>query len=187
MRCPLRLQSLSIARCALLTNTHLASLLLTSPAICTLTELSLYGDTTYPSPLTPADLRAILIPAPCKLTVSLRFLDISLDDAFLADVPAQLGLRLLGLPYIPAVVLDVVKRFVGDKARGVEVLTLVLTMRELEVGAGVRGVRKAVVLQSMVVGPLIATPLRLRGVEVGSAGALSAAPDDTWSWRVVCG
>jgi hypothetical protein len=137
-----RLRSLSLGRCVLLTGASVRDLLVESPTTRGLTELALYADLTYGSPLAVDDLRAIMARAACFASGTLVYLDLSgapLTSELLLDVcPPQGALRSLGMSYVReggGLEVGVVREFLRRKAPGVEVLTLAGTCPELEVGA----------------------------------------------------
>jgi hypothetical protein len=133
-----RLQSLALARCIKLTSASIKNFLVDTPVTSHLTELNLYGDMTFSSPLTELDLRDILTLAPCFLSGNLLYLDLSsapiTEDILLNACRPQLSLRSLGLSHIPSLELKAVSEFIENKAPNVEVLTLVGTSPELDCG-----------------------------------------------------
>jgi hypothetical protein len=133
-----RLQSLALARCIKLTSASIKAFLVDTPVTSQLTELNLYGDMTFTSPLSSVDLRDILTLAPCFLSGNLVYLDLSsaplTEDILLNACRPQLKLRSLGLSHIPTLELKAVSQFIEVKAPYVEVLTLVGTSPELDCG-----------------------------------------------------
>ncbi|KAJ2997186.1 hypothetical protein NUW54_g7153 [Trametes sanguinea] len=71
-----RLQSLALERCNWLTGESIQRFLVDAPAAQDLRELSLYGDWTFPSPLTEEQLREIVERAPCFKNGQLVYLDL---------------------------------------------------------------------------------------------------------------
>lgn len=146
---PMRLKALSLARCRLVTAASILGLMcgdcppLTTLAgltddddeswgsgevVSELTDLSLFGDRTYPSPLEPPELRLIVSASPAFRSGRLRALDLSstpMTDAILQElVPTQPHLLQLGLAYCRSITMQGVATFLCDKAQGVEVLDL---------------------------------------------------------------
>ncbi|KAF9815606.1 hypothetical protein IEO21_04466 [Rhodonia placenta] len=172
-----RLRSLALERCNWLTGDSIRSFLVHAPAARDIEQLSLYGDWTYPSPLSEEELQDVLAHAPCFTSGRLVFLDISsvpLTDAMLQDVFApQPRLRSLGLSHIPDLDLGAVAEFLKTKAPQVEVLTLVSTSSAL--GSGPRGVplrQAAINLHSRLVWPLCTPPFSLSGATQKAATQL---------------
>lgn len=205
----LRLKSLALARCIKLTSESITSFLVDSPVTRALTELNLYGDMTYLSPLVPADLLKIVSAAPCFLSGALVYLDLSsapLTPEILSAAKPQPALRSLGLSHILHLPLRAVSAFVADKAPHVEVLTLVHTSPELDCGirlpvpdprASTR--QSTIALHAQLIRPLCAPPFafslspaaeapppptRVRVIELAPAmlGGLGAGAG---AWRIV--
>lgn len=155
----MRLKSLSLARCRLMTGAALVGLLCgdcppftsipsttsssaddpsnasapgswgSGAVVSTLTDLSLFGDSTYPSPLTQPELHLILTRSPAFTpTPTLRSLDLSstpLTDSFLAvSFPALPHLQELGLANCRLITFRGVGQLLEDRVPGVEVLDL---------------------------------------------------------------
>lgn len=133
-----QLKSLALARCIKLTSASIKSFLVDTPVTSQLTELNLYGDMTFSSPLTEPDLRDILTLAPCFVSGNLVYLDLSsaplTEDILLNTCRPQLKLRSFGLSHIPSLELKAVGEFIQSKAPNVEVLTLIGTSPELDCG-----------------------------------------------------
>lgn len=133
----LRLKSLSLGRCIRLTGASIRDFLVYAPVTRDITELSLYGDGTFPCPLSKDELRELLASAPCFTSGNLVYLDLSsavLDREILGRVPPQPRLRSLGLSSIPDLSLEAVATFLKGQAPNVEVLTLLGTSPELGYG-----------------------------------------------------
>lgn len=133
----LRLTSLSLGRCIRLTGPSIRDFLVFAPATRQITELSLYGDGTFPCPLSKDELREVLTLAPCFTSGKLVYLDLSsaeLDEGLMGCIPSQPCLRSLGLSSIPDLSLDTITSFIKTKAPNVEVLTLLGTSPELGYG-----------------------------------------------------
>ena len=159
----IHLQSLALERCNWLSGESIRNFLVEAPAACDLRELSLYGDYTYPSPLSEDDLRDILTLAPCFKNGQLAYLDLSstpLTRELLLEVcPPQPRLRSLGLSHIRNVELGVIAQFLTTKASNVEVLTLVTSTPELGYGGPVVSARQATIaLHAQLVRPLCTPP-----------------------------
>jgi hypothetical protein len=146
----MRLSALSLAKCRLATGEAVVGLLcgdcppFTSMAAMTedmedeswgsgevvmdLIDISLYGDATYPSPLSSAELRLILTVSPAFTMGRLRTIDLSstpLTDALLEEhFPPQPHLIELGLSNCRGITIKGVAQLLIEKAPGVEVLTL---------------------------------------------------------------
>ncbi|KAF8440548.1 hypothetical protein L210DRAFT_3401368 [Boletus edulis BED1] len=166
---PVRLHSLALARCTRLTGESIRNFLVRAPAAARIQELTLYGDQTFPSPLSTEDLSEIFTLAPCFLSGELTYLDLSsapITKELLQECRPQPKLRSLGLSYIPQLDLKAITTFIKTKAMGVEVLTLVSTSPELDwsrAGAGMGGPRgsarqASLALHTQVIGPLCTPP-----------------------------
>lgn len=143
----MRLRALNLARCRLMTGAAIVGLLcgdcppFTSMAgmeadeqwgsgevVADLTDLSLFGDGTYPSPLSQPELRLVISISPAFTSGLLRYLDLSstpMTDAFLLEhFPRQPHLLELGLANCRGITMRGVAQFLVEKAPGVEVLDL---------------------------------------------------------------
>ncbi|KAM0790924.1 hypothetical protein ACM66B_004231 [Microbotryomycetes sp. NB124-2] len=143
----MRLKSLNLARCRLMTGEALVGLLcgdcppFTSLAemnegeswgsgeiVSDMTELSLYGDSSYPSPLSTPELKLIISISPAFTGGHLRYLDLGstplTDTLLLEHFPYQPHLIVLGLANCRQITMQGVTSFLVDKAPGVEVLDL---------------------------------------------------------------
>jgi hypothetical protein len=206
-----KLRSLALARCILLTGESIKNFLIHAPAAARIEELTLYGDCTFPSPLSTEDLEEIFSRAPCFTSGELTYLDLSsapITKELLHDVcKPQPKLRSLGLSYIPDLELGAIAQFILNKAVNVEVLTLISTSPELDwerAGAG-RGaprssaLQASIALHSQVIGPLCTLPhtsilsttrivpqarTRLRVIEL-SATVLRSLGTGAGTWRVI--
>ncbi|THH12718.1 hypothetical protein EW146_g7434 [Bondarzewia mesenterica] len=130
----IHLRSLSLGRCIRLTGESIRDFLVSAPAAHDITELNLYGDGTFPCPLSPSELRDILTSAPCFTSGGLVYLDLSsapLNREHLEVMVPHTKLRSLGLSYIPNLELNAIADFMRLKAINVEVLTLLGTSPEL--------------------------------------------------------
>ncbi|KAI9439937.1 hypothetical protein H4582DRAFT_1944039 [Lactarius indigo] len=197
----MRLQSLSLARCVRLTGSSIRNFLMSAPAARHIKELNLYGDSTFPNPMSADQFRDVFTMAPCFTTGELVYLDISsapVDQELLDTMPAQAKLRSLGLSYIPGLPLKAVSEFLRNKAAQVEVLTLIGTSPEL---VRVQPRQASIVLHSQVVRPLCTPPFhfglspdtpspstqpptRLRVIELATS-LLSALGGGAGHWRIV--
>ncbi|KAI0661483.1 hypothetical protein C8Q70DRAFT_1043480 [Cubamyces menziesii] len=154
-----RLQSLALERCNWLTGESIRNFLVEAPATQDLRELSLYGDWTFPSPLSEEQLRDIVEFAPCFKNGQLVYLDLSsapVTREILLDVcAAQPRLRSLGLSYIRNLELGAIVEFLRTKANNVEILTLVSSTPELSVASS----RQATIaLHTQLIRPLCTPP-----------------------------
>ncbi|KAF9565231.1 hypothetical protein CPC08DRAFT_704764 [Agrocybe pediades] len=206
----IRLKSLALSRCIKLTSESITNFLVDSPVTSQLTELNLYGDMTYVSPLLRDDLLKIVTLAPCFTSGNLIYLDLSsspLDRDILEKCKPLLKLRSLGLSNILHLQLKAVSEFVKSKAPNVEILTLINTSPELDCGirlpaADVRSATRqsTTALHAQLIRPLCSPPFsfslsqpnapaqppptRLRVLELSTAmlGGLGAGAG---SWRII--
>lgn len=195
----LRLYSLSLSRCVRLTGQSIHKFLLRAPGARTICELNLYGDGTYPCPLSNDELRDLVSSAPCFTSGALRYLDLSsapIDNTILSAFVIQPALRSLGLAHVPSLPLDALATFLPTKAPAVEVLALSNSGVELGYGSQVVSVRSAsLALHTKLINPLCMPPFtlsgparppptRLRVIEL-AAPLLTALGRGGGSWRVV--
>lgn len=206
----IRLRSLSLARCIRLTGESIKSFLIHAPAASQIQELSLYGDQTFPSPLSADDLEEIFTLAPCFISGELTYLDLSsspVTGELLDKCRPQWKLRSLGLSYIDNLELDVIAQFIKTKAHNVEVLTLISTSPDLEwgrTGAGFQAPRgtarqTSLALHTKIISPLCTlprtsflapqpdsqqAPTRLRVIEL-SMSALVSLGAGAGTWRII--
>ncbi|BGP42401.1 hypothetical protein JCM10450v2_006495 [Rhodotorula kratochvilovae] len=163
---PMRLKALSLARCRLVTGPALLGLFcgdcppLTTLAglsddddeswgagevVSELTDLSLFGDGTYPNPLEAPELRLVVSASLAFRSGRLRTLDLSstpmTDELLLELMPPQPHLIELGLAHCRAISMQAVASFLGHKAPGVEVLDLSHSCPSL-VGQGISSRRR---------------------------------------------
>lgn len=201
-----RLKSLALARCVKLSSESVRDFLVHSPVTAQLKELNLYGDMTYQPPLTQEHLLELVISAPCFLSGELQYLDLSgapLTKDILARFKSQPHLRSLGLSYLPNLELKAIQRFMLEKSPNVEVLTLINTAPELDLGLRPNSTntpRNAVInLHTHLIRPLstppfsfsisspsgpLPPPTRLRVVEL-STGMLGALGAGAGAWRII--
>ncbi|GJE96598.1 hypothetical protein PsYK624_127970 [Phanerochaete sordida] len=173
-----RLKSLGLERCNWLTGESIRKFLVDSPVTADLEELSLFGDWTFPSPLTEEDMSTIFSKAPCFRSGKLVYLDISSTpttrEMLLTVCAEQPRLRSLGISYIRRLELGAVTAFLKTKARHVEVLTLVMTSPELGYADVFVPPRSATIaLHTKLIGPLCTAPFSF---SVSSARAPAAQP-----------
>jgi hypothetical protein len=206
-----RLHSLALARCTRLTSESIKNFLVHSPVTSRLQELSLYGDTTFPSPLSEDDLRVIFSLAPCFTSGNLVYLDLSsspvTEDMLLDSCRPQPKLRSFGLSYIPDLALAAIVQFLRAKASNVEVLTIAGTSPELDctlrttaAGIPLGSPRMAsIALHTQLIRPLCTPPFefslssspstkpavtRVRVIEL-STQLLGALASGAGPWRVI--
>jgi hypothetical protein len=208
----MRLKSLALARCPRLTGDDIVYFLTSTPVTACLTELNLYNDQMYVSPLSSDDLARMFARAPCFASGKLIYLDLS-NAPLTADLlrtfcPPQSSLRSLGLSFIPDLPLPAIADFLRTKAPNVEVLTLIATSPELECGVRVgpgpfppvtlRGSPRqaSVALHaqfiqplctkpfSLMGAPIVPPPTRLRVIEL-SMQLLTSLGAGAGSWRIV--
>lgn len=132
-----RLKSLALSRCVRLTSESIRDLLVDCAVTSEITELNLFGDHTFSSPITEEDLETIVTKAPCFTSGRLVYLDLSsspVTEHILVHTPSQSSLRSLGLSFIPDLGIESIAAFVEAKAKNVEVLTLLGTSPELSCG-----------------------------------------------------
>ncbi|GAA5860113.1 hypothetical protein JCM8547_009184 [Rhodosporidiobolus lusitaniae] len=169
---PMRLKALSLARCRLITGPALLGLFcgdcppLTTMAgisddgsdeswgagevVSELTDLSLFGDGTYPCPLERPELRLVLTVSPAFRSGNLRTVDLSsapMTDQFLLEsFPPQPSLLELGLASCRSITMQAVSTFLQTKAPGVEVLDLSHSCPS-NVGSGISSRRRTTIGQ----------------------------------------
>ncbi|KAI5892064.1 uncharacterized protein SCHCODRAFT_02625189 [Schizophyllum commune H4-8] len=204
-----RLRSLALARCVRLTGESITDFLINSPVTSELTELNLYGDATFISPLSEDDMMRLVTQAPCMTRGELAYLDVSstpMTAEHLAALRPQPKLRSLGFSHLSELPLPSISDFLANKAPNVEVLTLVGTSPELVYAlrpSAPRGsVRTAsIALHTHVIRPLCtppfvsclagpadapppAPPTRLRVIELSTA-MLTALGAGAGAWRII--
>lgn len=199
----MRLTSVALGRCVRLTASSIVDFLVFGQSTASLTQLSLYGDATFPSPLEEADLVRIVTEAPCFLSGKLQYLDISstpLTSDVLSRIQPQPALRSLGLSHMLSLPLRAVAEFLELRAPRVEILCLVNSTPEL---AGPTASKRDInmSLHCKLIQPLCMAPFsiswgseptppkppttNLRVVELGT-GTLSALSGGVFeAWRVV--
>lgn len=200
----MRLKSLALERCNWLTGESIREFLVDSPVTAGLEELSLYGDWTFPSPLSEEDMIALFTSAPCFRSGRLVYLDISstpVNKHMLLDIcVSQPNLRSLGLSSIRHLDLSIIAEFLRTKAFNVEVLTLVMTSPDLGYGERFVSPRQATVaLHTEFIRPLCTPPFtfslsttksakpaptRLRVIELAPQ-MLTSLGGGAGSWRIV--
>jgi hypothetical protein len=206
----LRLKSLALARCIKLTSESIKRFLVDSLVTSELTELNLYGDMTYVSPIQENDLMEIVTLAPCFVNGNMVYLDLSsapINPDILKKMKPFPKLRSLGLSHILHLELKAVSDFVREKAPNVEILTLVNTSPELDCGVRLAATdprssarQSTVALHTHVIRPLCSPPFsfsltqgpsttesppsKLRVIELSTTmlGGLGAGAG---SWRII--
>ena len=193
----MRLKSLALSRCMRLSSTALARFIIGptcdamvgadgkqgSPpswsrgGVCDeLEELSLYGDNSYPTPLTEEDLYLIVSSAPCFTSngANMTYLDLSscpvtariLNRVF-ANAGGARGLRSLGLSHIPSLPLSPLITFITSRAPNVEILTLVDSCTDelsMATFGGVGSVGEvSLAVRQKLLDPICSLPFRTRG------------------------
>ena len=198
-----RLESLALARCVRLTGSSIRNFLISAPAARCIKELNLYGDSTFPNPMSPEQYHDVFTMAPCFASGELVYLDISsapVDQELLDGMPAQAKLRSLGLSYIPSLPLKAVSEFLRNKAPQVEVITLIGTSPEL---VRVQPRQATISLHSQIIRPLCTPPFqsglssppnspsplaqpptRLRVIELATS-LLAALSGGAGNWRII--
>ncbi|KIY51822.1 hypothetical protein FISHEDRAFT_56488 [Fistulina hepatica ATCC 64428] len=199
----IKLQSLALARCVMLTGSSIASFLTCTPVTAELRELNLYGDMTFVSPLSADDIRLMFERAPCFSKGRLRYLDLTsapLTHDLLEACPLLPRLRCLGLSYIPELALNDIAHFIETKAPHTEVVTLISTSPELDRREAPR--QRSLALHSRIIRPLCEPPFsfslslsaqaapprsartHLRVIEL-STTMLTALTGGAGAWRVI--
>ncbi|KIO34796.1 hypothetical protein M407DRAFT_3387 [Tulasnella calospora MUT 4182] len=195
-----QLKSFAIARCSRLTSESIADFLIDGLPARTITQLSLYGDGTFITPLTEMDLVRIVKQAPCFQSGEMEYLDLSscpVTSAVLDAFVPHPVLRSLGLSHIGSLPLGEVAKFILTSAPNVEVLTLVNTSPELAIHISPRQVPLS--LHTLLIRPLATAPFhfsltgssapkppptRLRVVEL-TVGVLNALGAGGEAWKIV--
>lgn len=212
----MRLKSLALGRCIRLTSDAIARFIIgpsynamVDPAsppssatggVCDdLEELSLYGDSQFPTQLTEEDLIRIVSAAPCFTSTpgKLRYLDLSscpvtprvLERAFVATpssgaIPesSAASLRSLGLSYIPNLSVSPLICFLLSRAPNVEILTLLGSCTtELSLAAfggtgRVGEVALALTVRSKLLDPLCSLPFRIQGLHTTGKDEVEETP-----------
>jgi hypothetical protein len=203
----IRLTSLALARCVKLTGDSIRDLLVNSPTTSQLTELNLYGDVTFVSPLSDGNIRDIFTLAPCFTKQNLVYLDISSSPLTkeLLDLCRPLPkLRSLGLSHIPDLSVGTIADFVRHKTCHLEVLTLIGTSPELDSGranGAPRGfaMQSSIALHTQLIRPLCNPPFsfsltasssvappptQLRVIELSTA-LLATLGTGAGNWRII--
>ena len=150
----LRLEALALSRCTRLTGDSITDLLVHGRCTFGLKQLNLYGDATYPSPLTADHLSTLLTQAPCFTSGALEYLDLSsspLSALHLSFFPQQPKLRSLGLSCIRNLPIRAISDFLLTRAPSVEVLTLISTSPELAVPISGRVFNASMALHSLLI------------------------------------
>jgi hypothetical protein len=198
------LKSLSIGRCVRLTGECIRDFLVHSPATEQLSELNLYGDVTFPSPLSPEELMDILTEAPCFMKGNLTYLDISSAPVMrehLNRCPSLPLLRSLGLSFIATLSLLDIANFLSTKVKNVEILTIIGTSPELHATAdGQRrsSMQASMALHTHLIRPLCTPPFsfslsvtksgtpptNLRVIEL-STSIMSTLGAGAGNWRII--
>lgn len=156
-----RLESLALARCTRLTGDAITDFLVHTRCARNIRHLNLYGDATYPSPLTADNLALLIAQAPCFTSGALEYLDLSsapLNTAHLSAFSPQPRLRSLGLSYIPHLSLRSISDFLRTRASTVEVLTLICTSPELAIPVSGRVFNASLALHTILIQPLCMPP-----------------------------
>lgn len=202
----IHLKSLALDRCPWLTGESIKKFLVESPVTVDLEELSLYGDLTFPSPLSEEDMTTLFATAPCFKSGRLVYLDISSTPVnkhmLLEACGSQPSLRSLGLSYIRDIELSTIAEFLRTKASNVEVLTLVMTSSDLGYGQQYVSPRQGTVaLHTQFIRPLCTPPFsfslsgpktsrpaeaptRLRVIELAPQ-LLTSLGGGAGAWRIV--
>ncbi|KAL5486051.1 hypothetical protein ACEPAI_7095 [Sanghuangporus weigelae] len=152
-----RLEVLALARCTRLTGESITDFLVNSPVTRNLRHLNLYGDVTYPSPLTHDQLTQLITQARCFTSGALEYLDLSsakLTPAHMSAFPPQTHLRSLGLSYIIDLPLRSIADFIRARASNVEVLTLICTSPEFIIPPSGRVFNASMALHGTIIQPL---------------------------------
>jgi hypothetical protein len=203
-RSSVRLRALALGRCPSLTGESIEWLLISGRSTHELKHLSLYGDFTFPSPLTEEQVSNVITMAPCFQSGKLEYLDLSsspLTGLLLQQFKPQPKLRSLGLSYIASLDLRAINQFIIKKCKNVEIVTLINTSPQL-LTPGCKGASLA--LHQQMIAPLAKSPFQfslsaslmgekqeilppatnLRVIEL-SSNALAALGGGSDGWRII--
>jgi len=187
-----------------LSSESVRDFLVHSPVTAELKELNLYGDMTYMPPLSEEHLLEVATTAPCFLSGELQYLDISgapLTKEILEAFKPQPKLRSLGLSHLLDLELKAIQKFMIEKSPNVEVLTLINTSPELDLGLRSNTTPRTAItnLHTHLIRPLCTPPFsfsitsskepsppptRLRVIEL-STGMLGALGAGGGAWRII--
>ncbi|KAL7421052.1 hypothetical protein Q5752_003936 [Cryptotrichosporon argae] len=168
--CPVRLQSLSLARCPRLDPAAVADFL-HSAAASELVELNLFVNPTQGEALALTTLTRALA-APCFRSGRLRYLDLSsagFTPELLDATPPQPSLLSLGLSHIPQLPLRAVAAFLERAAPNVEVLTLVGTSLDADLRPGMTTLQTMLALHGHLINPATTLPFSLARLDLAGA------------------
>lgn len=179
----MRLQSLSLARCAHLTPSAIVDFLIESPVVKTLLELNLFVHPTQVNAIESDDLLRLLKSAPCIRSGQLRYLDLSsagfTPEHLQPDVfHPQPSLVSFGLCHVPSLPLREIAAFLQNSARGVEVLAITGTSIE-DLQPNATTLQTTLTLHALLINPLTTIPFSLSGLNFSATAKnvdLSAGP-----------
>lgn len=179
----LRLQSLSLARCARLETHVIVDFICRSPAARDLVELNLYVNPTQGNAMNSEELTRLL-QAPCFKSGRLRYLDLSsagFSPAHLTPeyFPAQPSLLSLGLSHIPFLPLAPIAEFLLTLAPNVEVLTLTGTSMESSLRSTASPLQTNLEVHGRLINPTTTVPFSLSALSLASSAGPNLNPGPT--------
>ena len=179
----LRLQSLSLARCARLDSHVIVDFICNSPAARDLVELNLYVNPTQGNAINSEEL-AQLLKAPCFKSGKLRYLDLSsagFSPAHLTPeyFPAQPSLLSLGLSHIPFLPLAPITEFLMTLAPNVEILTLTGTSMEASLRPSASPLQINLEFHGRLINPTTTVPFSLSSLSLAAQAGPNLNPGPT--------
>jgi hypothetical protein len=179
----LRLQSLSLARCARLDSHVIVDFICHSPAARDLVELNLYVNPTQGNAINSEEL-AQLLKAPCFKSGKLRYLDLSsagFSPAHLTPeyFPAQPSLLSLGLSHIPFLPLAPITEFLMTLAPNVEILTLTGTSMEASLRPSASPLQINLEFHGRLINPTTTVPFSLSSLSLAAQAGPNLNPGPT--------
>jgi hypothetical protein len=179
----LRLQSLSLARCARLDSNVIVDFICHSSAARDIVELNLYVNPTQGNAINSEEL-AQLLKAPCFKSGKLRYLDLSsagFSPAHLTPeyFPAQPSLLSLGLSHIPFLPLVPITQFLMTLAPNVEILTLIGTSMEASLRPTASPLQINLEFHGRLINPTTTAPFSLSSLSLASQAGPNLNPGPT--------
>lgn len=179
----LRLQSLSLARCARLDTHVIVDFICRSTAARELVELNLYVNPTQGNAINSEELTQLL-KAPCFKAGKLRYLDLSsagFSPAHLTPeyFPAQPSLLSLGLSHIPFLPLAPIAEFLMTLAPNVEILTLIGTSMEASLRPSASPLQINLEFHGRLINPTTTVPFSLSSLSLNAQAGPNLNPGPT--------
>jgi hypothetical protein len=179
----LRLQSLSLARCARLDTHVIVDFICRSTAARELVELNLYVNPTQGNAINSEELTQLL-KAPCFKAGKLRYLDLSsagFSPAHLTPeyFPAQPSLLSLGLSHIPFLPLAPIAEFLMTLAPNVETLTLIGTSMEASLRPSASPLQINLEFHGRLINPTTTVPFSLSSLSLNAQSGPNLNPGPT--------